>query len=582
MKFSDLRSFLTLLESQGQLVRIEAEVDPYLEAPEIAARVVKEDGPALLFVNPKNSSFPLLMNLFGSMKRIRRALGKDPAEFGEELVDFAHSAMESGVWGPIKKWRTGMRFLSARAKTVWKGSVSEVSEKPDLYKLPVTTSWPEDGGPFFTFPLVITCQPATSRHNVGIYRMQVFDGITTGMHWQIEKGGRFHYSDSEKRGEKFPVAVAIGADPALLLSAVLPLPEGVDEMAFAGFLRGSPTRVLSGVLRIPAEAEMVLEGEVDPGFRRAEGPFGDHYGHYSKPADFPVFRIKRVRRRKDAIFHATVVGKPPMEDWHLGIMTLDLMKPLLRFMHPEIKDIWAYPEAGFHNLQVIAVDERYGREGLKSAFFLMGTGQASLAKFVVLVDRSVNVRAFDHVVAALGQNFDPAEDFFLISPTSTDTLDFACSGFEKGSKALFFAARKKPHAKLVSPGRQEIIGGFPAVVDCAIISDTLLVFKTDQNPGMVISSLLSAKELRSIKFVAAVSEDIDLNDTMSIVWGLFTRFDPGKDVTAEHLEVKGIKLRLSGRLGIDATLKGEYPRPLEMTPEIKAKVDKRWREYFPK
>ncbi|MBF0501292.1 MAG: UbiD family decarboxylase [Candidatus Riflebacteria bacterium] len=582
MRFHDLRSFLSVLESKGQLVRIISEVDPFLEAPEIAARVVREDGPALLFMNPKGSSFPLLMNLFGSMNRIRLALGKEPAEFGEEMVHFAHSAMESGIWGPIQNWKTGLRFLNARAKEVNGGPVLEVTEEPDLGKMPVTTSWPKDGGRFFTFPLVITCAPGTKRHNVGIYRMQVFDRQTTGMHWQIEKGGRFHYSASEKKHGKLSVAVAIGADPALLLSAVLPLPEGVDEMAFAGFLRGSPTRVLGGALRIPANAEMILEGEVDPEYRRAEGPFGDHYGHYSKQADFPVFRIKQVRRRRDAIFHATVVGKPPMEDWHLGVMTLDIMKPLLRFMHPEIIDIWAYPEAGFHNLQVLSVDERYGREGLKSAFFLMGSGQASLAKFVVVVDPSVDVRRFDQVIAALGRNFDPREDFFLFSPTSTDTLDFACSGFEKGSKALFFATRRKISKPLPTPTPADIRARFHDVADCTIIAETLLVFKPRGEARSTIEAMLPAAELGSIKFVAAVSDDIDLRDSMSIVWGLFTRFDPGKDMMAESVEVQGIKLRLQGRLGIDATLKGEYPQPLEMEPEIKKRVDSRWREYFPK
>lgn len=385
---------------------------------------------------------------------------------------------------------------------------------------------------------------------------------------------------SHTRG--IPVAVAIGADPALLLSAVLPLPEGVDEMAFAAFLRGSPTRVLAGHPRIPANAEMVLEGEVDLETRRPEGPFGDHYGHYSRQADFPVFRVRRVRRRRDAIFHATVVGKPPMEDWHLGVMTLDLLKPLLRFMHPEIKDIWAYPEAGFHNLQVVAVEERYCREGLKSAFFLMGTGQASLAKFVVVVDPSVDVRDFGQVVTALGRNFDPREDFFLFAPTSTDTLDFACTGFEKGSKALFFATRQKARPPLPCPSVADIKARFPGVADCAIIGENLLVFKTQGDSAPAIAALLPAPELGSIRFVAAVSDDVDLCSTMSIIWGLFTRFDPGQDITAEKVEVKGIKLRLGGRLGIDATLKGEYPRPLEMDQAIKTRVDRRWQEYFPK
>ncbi|OIP27016.1 hypothetical protein AUK22_06045, partial [bacterium CG2_30_54_10] len=343
MKFNDLRSFLSALESRGELVRVNSAVNPRLEAPEIAARVVKENGPALLFTNPEGSAFPLLMNLFGTKSRIRLALGKEPADFGEEIVRFAHSAMESGFWGPLRNWRTGMRFLAARPSVVSSGPVQEVSEEADLGMMPITVSWPNDGGRFFTFPLVITCAPGTKRHNVGIYRMQVFDKTSTGMHWQIEKGGRFHFSASEKIRGKLPVAVAIGADPALLLSAVLPLPEGVDEMAFAGFLRGTPTQVIEGNVRVPATAEMILEGEVDPDERKLEGPFGDHYGHYSKQAEFPVFRIKRVFRRRDAIFHATVVGKPPMEDWHLGIMTLDIMKPFLRFMHPEIIDIWAYP-----------------------------------------------------------------------------------------------------------------------------------------------------------------------------------------------------------------------------------------------
>jgi 4-hydroxy-3-polyprenylbenzoate decarboxylase len=558
------------------LRRVACEVDPYLEAPEIAMRVVREGGPALLFTKVKGSSCLLLMNLFGTYERIEVALGRLPQEIGEEIARLMTHAMERGAGALFSSWSMVKKIAAAKVSEVPYRAPSPVPE-PDLGVLPVTTSWPQDGGPFFTFPLVITADPVTRRRNMGIYRMQVFDGRTTGMHWQIEKGGRFHFT-AACAGAPMPVSVAVGADPYCLLSAVLPLPEGVDELSFAGFLRGAPTQIVGGTAGVPASAEIVLHGEVNPDERRDEGPFGDHYGHYSGVAPFPVFRLKSLAMRPNAIFHATVVGKPPMEDWHLGVMTVEMLKPLVRLIHPEISDLWAFPEAGFHNLQAVAVRERYGRESLKSALFLLGTGQTSLAKVVVVVGPAVKVKSFEDVIGAIGRCFDLSQDLILLAPTSTDTLDFAGPSLEKGSKIILIATTPREPFGVPAPEAEAVRSRFLGIRACRIIADTLLVVKgvaRDELP-----EILAWEGLGPVKIVASVSGDVDLDDPNSIAWGIFTRFDPARDLIAERIEVRGLRAVPSGRLGIDAVLKEGYPEPLEMEPRIREQVDRRWSEYF--
>ena len=332
MSFRDLRSFLADLEAIGQLKRVRAEVDPRFEVAEIAQRVVREEGPALLFERVKGSRFPIAINFFGSFARIERAIGMHPEALGARLVRFAEELNPPSLGRLAAASDFLPRLLAFRPARAARGASQAVVEgKPDLDSLPIITCWPQDGGRFITFPLVFTRHPRTGKSNVGIYRMQVFDGTSTGMHWQIHKGGGFHYREAEMAGHALPVSVALGADPALMLAGIFPLPEALEEIAFAGILAARRTRLArarSIDLDVLADAEFVLEGEVRPHERHPEGPFGDHFGHYCDVADFPVFRVKTITRRANPIYPAAVVGKPPQEDRYMGDASQMILGPL--------------------------------------------------------------------------------------------------------------------------------------------------------------------------------------------------------------------------------------------------------------
>lgn len=577
--FDDLSSFVLALEKAGQLKRISVEVDPALEMTEIVTRVVKAGGPALLFEKVKGSPYPLAINLFGSGRRMEMALGRPPAEIGEELrraaVDFFPPSLSS-------LWRH--KGLLARAakmapRRVSDGPVMEVTEPPNLDELPILTCWPKDGGRFFTLPLVITQNPA-GKANVGMYRLHAFDKTTTGMHMQIERGGGAHYAEWEALGKPMPVAVALGGDPISTLASILPLPENMDELAFASFLRGKrvPVVTLSNGVRAPAQADFVLEGFVPPTERRTEGPFGDHFGHYSHAAPYPVFHIQQVHRRKNPIYPATVVGIPPQEDKFMGNAVNEMLIPLLKAMRPELVDLWTYQEAGFHNLAVASVKQRYAKEGIKTALALMGQGQMSLSKIVILVDPKVNVRSFSEVLDALRTHFDPSEDFILLPGTAQDTLDFTSFKMNLGSKMILDATGGKK-----SPARPPISAQGPGaggdILGSRNLHDSLLVVKVKGAGRPVIERLVKDPAFAGFPLIAAVSEDVPLEDEERLIWGIFTRFDCARDIVPGGARLDGAWPKISGPLGIDATWKTGYPEPLTMNDIVIKKVEQRWKDY---
>ncbi|HSR14610.1 MAG TPA: UbiD family decarboxylase, partial [Gemmatimonadales bacterium] len=403
MPFADLRAFVAHLEATGQLRRVTAEVDPVYEVPELVQRVVRQDGPALLFERVKGADFPLVMNLFGSMARIEAALGRHPDAIGSELVNTIQ-ALNPPTLGKLWAHREFLaRARHAPPRTV-RRSAYEVEEAPDLERMPHIKSWPRDGGRFITFGPTLTEDPLSGRRNYGLYRLQVFGPAETGMHWQSMKGGRGHHFEAERLGRPLPTAVVLGGDPILMMAAILPLPENVDELAFAGFLRGAPVPMVKARtmdMLVPANAEFILEGEVPPGVRRMEGPFGDHFGHYSEAAEFPVFRVRRVTRRREPLYPATVVGIPPQEDKFLGLAVGEMVGPLIRLVNPNIVDLFAHDAAGFHNLLAVGCKERHPKEVIKTAFNLLGTGQLSLTKCAVMVREDVNPRDWDALLREL-------------------------------------------------------------------------------------------------------------------------------------------------------------------------------------
>src|SRR5437773_740107 len=425
MSFTGLQEFLNHLEKSGQLKRVRSQVDPELEISEITQRVLLDGGPALLFENPKGSSMAVVMNLFGTMDRVRVALGREPSEIGQEILstlDRVNPPSLKGLWDSRHMLR---RAVFAHPKKVSSGPSQDIVSEPDLARLPILKCWPGDAGRFITYGMTLTQHPRTKRRNLGLYRLQVFGRDQTGMHWQSMKGGRGHYWEAERDGKDLEVAVVIGADPVLMMAAILPLPEDVDEMTFAGFVRGKGVPLVRAKtldMMVPATAEIVLEGTVPVGERRVEGPFGDHFGHYSDAAEFPVFHIRKVTQRRNAVYAATVVGKPPQEDKFLGIAAGEVIGPLIKVINPNVVDMCAYAGAGFHNLLVVALRERHPKEVLKTAMSLLGTGKLSLAKLMVLVGPDRDPHDFRAVLRDLWNRFDPEDHMWLVPFAPLDTL----------------------------------------------------------------------------------------------------------------------------------------------------------------
>jgi 4-hydroxy-3-polyprenylbenzoate decarboxylase len=591
MPFQNLSSFLSHLEHHGELRRIRVEVDPILEITEIANRIgVAQHGPALLFENVKGSRFPVVLNALGTARRMEWALGRSPADIGNEIFSFAEDLMPPSPAAFWKHRALAGRVLKMKPQFVGSAAVTRNAIEPaNLDLLPVAQSWPQDGGRFFTFPLVITQSPVDGTSNMGVYRMHQYDATQTGMHWQIGKGGGYHYLQAEARNESLPVAVAVGADPILMFCGVLPLPENISELAFAGFLRGERTRVtkLKGNgLTVPAESEFVLEGVVPPRERRMEGPYGDHFGHYSLSAPFPVFHVKRVWHRDKPVFPISVVGKPPQEDQVLGDAIQEMMLPLLKLMHPEIVDMWAYQEAGFHNLLVIAVKQRFDKEAVKTALWALGEGQLALSKCVILVDAGVNPRRFTEVLGAIRSNFDPARDFLLLSTTSQDTLDFTSFKMNLGSKMILdatgsiIAEAPLPDRPRPAPADVDALRRIDGrIAKARIVDNTMLVVAVKSNGREVLEKMLNSPLSPQLPLMIAVSEDVPLENPTLLLWGIFTRFDCARDTFFERAEIRHGHPVYGGRMFIDATWKPGYPDPLSMTDAVVKLVDRRWKDY---
>jgi len=579
--FRTLSAFLEDLERRGDLKRVSREVDPDFEVTEIACREARAEGPALLFEKVRGARFPLAVNVLAARRRIEWGLGRPPAAVGAELEELLHALPRlspGDLWG--MRGAAG-RVLAMRPRLIERGPAQEERLEPDLSPLPNLQLWPKDGGRFVTFGLVLTEHPESRVRNLGIYRMHIYGPATTGMHWQIGKGGGFHHHAAERLQRPLEVAVSVGADPATLLAAVAPLPEGIDELAFAGFLRGSPTRLARArrlAMRVPADAEFVLEGLVPPGERRPEGPFGDHFGHYSHAAPFPVFHLREITCAERPIYQASVVGKPPQEDKFMGEAVQEMVGGALKVIHPEIRDLWAYFEAGFHNLLVVAVSNRFAKEAKKTALGLFGTGQLSLTKAIVLVDEDVNPRDRAAVFGALARNFDPAEDFILVPGVPLDTLDFTSFTMNLGSKMVLDAqsapgAAPPPAPPPAPPDPLALASG---IRGSRLAWGAMLVVQVEGEGRAVIERLVQRPELAALKLIVAVSADVPLDDDQLLLWGIFTRFDCARDIVPARTETRGAWLTCHGPLGIDATWKAGYPETVGTPPAVAAAVDGWW------
>ena len=449
MAYRDLQEFITALERAGQLRRVRESVSPVLEITEIADRVVKAGGPALLFENVQGSELPVLINAFGTLERMCLALGAPDlgavAARVHELLEFKSPASLADKIRMLPKLADLASFFP---KTVRSGPCQEVvlAEGFSLADLPVLQCWPDDGGRFITLPLVFSRDPVTGKRNCGMYRMQLHDATTTGMHWQIHKGGAHHYRTCLRDGRRLEVAVAIGADPMVTFAATLPLPEDFDEMIFAGFLRGGPVEMVpcrTVDLEVPATAEIVLEGYVQPGELRREGPFGDHTGFYSLADDYPVFHVQCVTRKRQPVYHTTIVGRPPMEDCWMGKAIERILLPVIRKQFPEIVDIHLPFEGVFHNLIIVAIRKAYPGHARKVMHGIWGLGQAMFSKCILVVDDTVNIQDLSETAWAALNHIDPQRDTeFVLGPV--DSLDHASRLPDFGSKMGVDATRKWP------------------------------------------------------------------------------------------------------------------------------------------
>lgn len=450
MPYKDLQEFLKHLDRAGEVKRIGAELDPYLEIAEVTDRVSKKFGPALLFDKVKGSKFPVLTNMYGSYKRMNMALDSENLdELGERIHEYLEIERPDGIIKKLQMIPKLSKLTNIFPDHVKKGCCQDVvltGDQVDLGILPVLTTWPGDAGPFITLPVVFTKNPETGVRNAGMYRMQVFDKNTTGMHWHRHKGGAYHYHLAEKLGKRLEVAVAIGPDPAVTYAATAPIPDEIDEMLFAGFLRNQPVELVKCKtvdLEVPATSQFVLEGYVDPRERRREGPFGDHTGYYSLADDYPVFHVTAITHRNDAIYPATLVGPPPMEDCFIGKATERLFLPLIKKQLPEVVDMNLPLEGVFHNLCFVSIDKRYPGQARKVMYALWGMGQMMFTKIIVVVDKNINVQNVSEVLWRIGNNVDPRRDIAILEGP-LDALDHASPLAFYGGKMGIDATKKGP------------------------------------------------------------------------------------------------------------------------------------------
>ena len=444
----DIREFAAELEKNGELKRVKTQVDPELEIAEILRREMYAHGPALFFENVKGYDIPVLGNAFGSMRRLEIGLGtSDFAEIGQRMVDMTKMDVPSGLFNKIKKLPELSKMADAFPKLEGGGPVTEISEKPTFEKLPVLKSWPGDAGRFITLGLVATKHPETGVRNLGVYRMQVLDDTHALMHWQKHKRGAQHGEISKDKGEKIPAAVIIGGEPSTVFSAISPVPEGLDKYLFSGIARKKGIRMVRCKtidLEVPANAEIVLEGYVDPSDMQDEGPFGDHTGYYTPVEPYPTFTLTGMMRRRDPVYLTTVVGKPVLEDAYVGKVIERSFLPLIRVFHPEVAD-FSMPAAGwFQGLAIVSIKKRYPGQAKKVMMGLWGMGQLSLTKMLVVVDEDIDVHDANDVIWAVTTRADAARDTVIINNAPTDTLDPASPRVNLGSKMGIDATQKTP------------------------------------------------------------------------------------------------------------------------------------------
>ena len=602
MAWGSLGQYIRALEDKGELLRVSHPVDLKFEAGCIADRLVKRRGPAVVFDQPRLedgsiSRFPLAMNLYGTRERTNMALGvSDPSEIGEIMVGLMKPDIGNLIKRPWKGLGLLKQGLAMAPKKISKAPCQQVRiENPDLTQLPIPTTWPDDGGPFMTLPLVVTVDPITGVHNMGMYRGQVFGPTEVGLHWQKHKHGADHADSADGR---MPVAICLGGAPETMFSAISPLPDNLSEYEFAGLLTGKRLRItkcLTNDIWVPADSDFVIEGYTIPGETRVEGPFGDHFGHYSLEGDYPVMHVTAITHKKDPTVPMTIVGVPPMEDGYLGEAIGDALLPVLRFQHRDLVDLFLPLETGFHNLSIVASKQRYPRQARKTALGLLGAGQMMFQKVVVAVDEDHPVKDLDALLDALESKVKISDDLVILEGMVADTLAHAAPWENIHNKLIIDATIPPPGDPIGSvknPGVSESLAisssAIDGVVQSRMLRPSMMVITTQIEGGpkpeesmeevdehlasfqrerisSIRDSIWRLEAAKDLRWLFITDSDADLEDEdwrRRLLWQLFCRFEVGRDLYFDESRT---------RIAWDATApipSNEGPLPVRRWPAV--------------
>ncbi len=573
------RDFLGVLSKENQLWIVEDEVDPNLELGCIQRLVCAQKGPAILFTNVKGTKFPVATNLYGSNRRLNLAFGDIPGNFIAQVAELIQNIMPPSL---SKLWRArnlGWQALKIGTRNRSGGPVLRNKIDPvDLGQLPQIKSWEKDGGAFVTLPLVYTESPVTGKNNLGMYRVQLFNKNQAGMHIQINRGGGFHYHEAESRNMALPASVFIGGPPALTIAAIAPLPEDIPEIVFASLLMGGKIDVWkSGELgkTLLLDADFAISGTIPAHQRKSEGPFGDHYGYYSLRHDYPYLNVQSIHHRDKAVFPATIVGRPPQEDHYIAEFLQDILEPLFPIVLKNVKKVWAYEESGVHSLAATIVKNRYYKEAFTAALRILGEGQLSLTKFLMVTDQDCEIKDFKALFLKVLERADFRTDLYILSNISQDTLDYTGPKVNKGSKAILMGIGDKKR-DLQTNWTGEFTN--PAFSQPVVFCPGALCVKGDSykdSPDQA-SELSKESTVQGFSMVFLLDEPkAACKSSSDFIWHVFTRFEPAADMVGEQF-VDRMHIGFQGPVVVDCRMKPWYPEALIEDEELLKSVLEKW------
>lgn len=581
----NLRQYIEVLRQENELLVIDAQVDPYLEIAEIHRRVIARGGPALLFTDVNGSTFPVVTNLFGTNRRLELAFGSKPLDFVRDLVNLVEQLMPPTLSTLWQAKPLAMQAFKIGLKNIRSAPILEnLQQPPRLSDLPLLTSYHSDGGAFVTLPLVYTEHPDGRGHNLGMYRIQRYDDTTTGIHWQIHKGGGYHYFEAEQRNQPLEMTLFIGGPPALMLAAIAPLPEDIPELMLASLLQGKKLTMAEDPLgghRLVAEAEFAVKGAVPARLRRPEGPFGDHYGYDSLTHDYPVFQATHLYHRNDAIYPATVVGRPKQEDYFIGDFLQELLSPLFPLVMNGVHQLKTFGETGFHCLAAARVSNRYPREAFAAGLRILGEGQLSLTKFLIVTDGALDVADYPRLWQYVLERIQWDRDLFIFANVSQDTLDYTGPSVNKGSKAMMMGLGKEKLRDLPTAFSTTLPDGCcrPKV----FLPGTLVVQGESYETNAELASQLAAWSGVSdwpVILLVDSTEEATLS-LQEFLWTFFTRFEPAADIHGAAQSISRFHVGLTPPIVFDCRMKPWYTDVLEVDPATRELVDSKYNSIIP-